>query len=461
MSKFVERIKFSESINGLPININNEEKSIHFTPSDALDEIWAWVLAVSSSSETVTVKIANVDLEFTVNSENSPVLAVPGVTSSKYLKAFNPNANGSVNSIVPQPDGKILLGGSFTSVSGTTRNRIARVFENGDIDTTFDPNVDSSLSTVLSMAQQSDGKILLGGDFTSVSGTTKNRIARVFENGDLDATFNPNANGSVRSVVQQSDGKILLGGNFTSVGGVTRNRIARVFENGDLDATFNPNANGSVNSIVPQPDGKILLGGQFTSVSGTTKNRIARVFENGDLDTTFDPNVDSSLSTVLSIVRQSDGKILLGGFFTSVSGTTRNGIARFFENGDLDTTFNPNANGNVRSIVQQPDGKILLGGDFSVVSGIAKNFIARVFENGDLDTTFNPNASGQVRSIIQQSDGKILLGGQFTSVSATTRNRIARVGLDGNLLGGDIPKEVLKVATLGNVAVHGYVNRIE
>jgi uncharacterized delta-60 repeat protein len=306
------------------------------------------------------------------------------------------------------------------------------VHENGDLDTTFDP---SASSTVNSFFQQSDGKILLGGNFTSVSGTTRNRIARVHENGDLDTTFDPSANSTVFSVFQQSDGKILLGGSFTSVSDTARNGIARVHENGDLDTTFDFALTGppgeeegfqdpSVSSVVQQSDGKILLSGAFASVSGTDRNGFARVHENGDLDTTFDP---SASSTVNSFFQQSDGKILLGGQFTSVSGTTRNRIARVHENGDLDTTFDPSANFSVRSVVQQSDGKILLGGYFTSVSDTARNRIARVHENGDLDTTFDPNVNAGVLSVVQQSDGKVLLGGSFDSVSDTTRSRIARL----------------------------------
>jgi hypothetical protein len=90
MSKTVEMFHFSESINGLPINVNNEAKDIHLTPSGVLDEIWAWVSTASSSPTTVTVKVANVNLEFTVNSANSPVLVVPGVTSSEYIVSSVP-----------------------------------------------------------------------------------------------------------------------------------------------------------------------------------------------------------------------------------------------------------------------------------------------------------------------------------------------------------------------------------
>jgi len=130
-----------------------------------------------------------------------------------------------VFSLAQQSDGKILLGGSFTFVTNTARNRIARLHENGALDTTFDPNASS---TVFSVAQQSDGKILLGGGFLSVSATARSRIARVHANGALDTTFGPNVDNTVRVVVQQSDGKILLGGDFLSLSGTARNRIARL-----------------------------------------------------------------------------------------------------------------------------------------------------------------------------------------------------------------------------------------
>ena len=131
--------------------------------------------------------------------------------------------------------------------------------------------------TVLASVVQPDGKILIAGSFTSVLGQPRNNIARLNADGTLDAGFNPNANNTVSSVVVQADGQILLGGNFTTVGGTTRNRIARVDAAGALDAGFDPDANSIVRSVVVQADGRILLGGQFTTVGGTARTRIARV----------------------------------------------------------------------------------------------------------------------------------------------------------------------------------------
>ena len=91
--------------------------------------------------------------------------------------------------------------------------------------------------------------------------------------------FNPSSNYSARAIVPQPDGKILIGGNFSTINGVTRNRIARLNSDGTLDTGFNPNASSNVLSIVLQPDGKIIIGGSFSTVGGVTRNCIARLKE--------------------------------------------------------------------------------------------------------------------------------------------------------------------------------------
>src|SRR5438132_7109069 len=164
--------------------------------------------------------------------------------------------------------------------------------------------------------------------------------------------FDPNANDVVRVAVVQSDGKILIGGNFTTLspnGGaaVTRNHIARLNPDGTLDTAFDPNANGEVESIAVQADGKILAGGYFTSIGGQTRNRIARLNPDGTLDA-FDPNANN---IVFSIAVQADGKILAGGAFTSIGGQTRNDIDRTHVNTGLTESFYPDANVHINSIV--------------------------------------------------------------------------------------------------------------
>src|SRR5438132_3613887 len=89
--------------------------------------------------------------------------------------------------------------------------------------------------------------------------------------------------------------------------------------------------------------------------------------------------------------------------------------------------FDPNANDLVRVVVVQPDGKILIGGDFTTVLGVARSRIARLNPDGTLDTAFNPNANGHVYSIVVQADGKILAGGALTTIGQQQRNHIGRL----------------------------------
>src|SRR5207244_13286812 len=132
---------------------------------------------------------------------------------------------------------------------------------------------------VYTIAVQADRKSLACGTFTSIGGQTRNRIARLDATTGLADSFNPNANGNVLSIAVQADGRILVGGDFflTSIGGQPRNRIARLDATTGLADSFNPSANNAVLSIAVQADGKILAGGSFTSIGGQTRTHIARL----------------------------------------------------------------------------------------------------------------------------------------------------------------------------------------
>ncbi|MEQ1750695.1 MAG: choice-of-anchor D domain-containing protein, partial [Prosthecobacter sp.] len=297
--------------------------------------------------------------------------------------------------------------------------------------------------------------------FIVAAATVTSETAPVLTVGDLDL-LNLNITGSyVMATAVQPDGKTIIAGSFSSVLGQARGNIARLNADGSLDAGFDPKANGEVACVAVQADGKILLGGLFTTlqpngaVIATSRSRIARLNADGSLDTGFDPNASSA---VRSVALQTDGKILLGGGFTSLkpngaaSATSRSRIARLNVDGTLDTGFDPKANGEVASVVVQADGRILLGGVFTTLqpngaaSVTSRNRIARVYADGTLDTGFDPKASNTVSSVAVQADGRILLGGTFTSLqpngaaSPTLRNCIARVYADGTLDTGFDPK---------------------
>jgi uncharacterized delta-60 repeat protein len=134
------------------------------------------------------------------------------------------------------------------------------------VDLSFDPGsgVDN---TVWAIALRPDGKAIIGGDFTTVKGLACNYLARLNIDGTGDTSFNPGsgANGTVHSIAVQPDGKVAIGGYFTSVNGSSRNRIARLNADGSLDSSFNPGPgpNNPIDALANQPDGKVLIAGGF------------------------------------------------------------------------------------------------------------------------------------------------------------------------------------------------------
>lgn len=347
-----------------------------------------------------------------------------GTNAGDLDAGFDPDSSQIVYAVAEQPDGKLVVGGLFGNMGGVTHTRLARINTDGTVDSSFNPSVSSEVHAIL---VQPDGKIVIGGEFGTVNSTSRSRIARLNSDGTLDTGFTTTVSSHVHTMALQADGKILIGGEFTQVDGVTRNRIARLNTDGSLDTGFNPNASSYVRSIAVQDDGKIVVGGVFTQMGGTTHNRIARLNSDGTLDTGFTTTANDM---VLAVALQGDGKIVMGGLFTGVNSTSRVRLARLNTDGTLDSGFTAGANDNVYGLSVQADGKVFTYGHFTTVGGTSRGRCARLNADGSLDTGIDPGASSYVYGVAVQEDGRIVLVGQFTSVQSTTRNRIAR--LDSN-----------------------------
>ncbi|MGI8966063.1 MAG: delta-60 repeat domain-containing protein, partial [Limisphaerales bacterium] len=163
--------------------------------------------------------------------------------------SFDPGSgvNGPVNAVAVQPDGKVIIGGQFTMVKGLQRTNLARLNADGSGDATFNPI--RPYNAVDALALQSDGKVLVGGNFwleCDADGycSSPTVVVRLNTNGSLDNSFNPviatyyNDYPQYRSLVVQSDGKVLIAGDFYAVNGTNRNGIARLNTNGSVDNSF-------------------------------------------------------------------------------------------------------------------------------------------------------------------------------------------------------------------------------
>lgn len=354
-------------------------------------------------------------------------LEVHAQTAGSVDTTFRATVTGGQNVVraaVVQPDGKIVVAGGFTTVGTffptTTRNNIARLNADGSLDAGFNPGTGAN-GTVDCLAIQPDGKILAGGLFTTMNGQAASFLCRFNADGSLDSGFTTGIVGSeVLGIALQPDGKIIAVGGFGVVNGSSQTHITRLNADGALDPTFSPTvgANGQINCVALQPDGRIVIGGLFTTVNGAPTNRIARLTSTGLSDSSFNPGTGAN-SSVVSIALQPDGKILLGGSFATINGTSRSGIARLNSDGTLEnaTTFNPGTGpgGTINNLALQTDGKILCGGGFSTFNGSPRSNLVRLGSDGTLESAaaFSAGVSGTIYSIALQGDGKILLGGSF------------------------------------------------
>ncbi|PYI85165.1 MAG: hypothetical protein DME26_11600 [Verrucomicrobia bacterium] len=363
----------------------------------------------------------------------------------------------AIYSVVSDPDGKLIVGGNFPGVNGQPHRYLARVNADGTLDRSFNPEIGPDLgpaNNVTAAALQPDGKILIGGSFTTVGETTRNRLARLNRDGTLDASFDPRGgpNQPPWIILPLPDGKVLIaesfaGEGFSSYDGIHRPGLARLNSDGTLDAAFDPGSGISgdrITTAAAQEDGKLIVAGRFTGFNDTRRiSGIVRLNTNGSVDTTFNTGSGAEGSNwggiIFSVAVQPDNKIVAVGGFSSFNGTPRRGIARLNPDGSLDNDFNPDLEipSVVGTMAVQSDGKALVGlasGSVALVNGMPRKNIARLNVDGSLDQSFDAGNSLVTAPsfIVPQPDGKLLIGHELNGAQGFSGQKILRLNAAGN-----------------------------
>lgn len=248
-----------------------------------------------------------------------------------------PAANGAVTVFHrEQSSGRIYTGGVFTSIGGVARNRVARLPGSGTgAPDSWHPNINGQVNAI---AQPFGFDIWIGGYFTGAGGVARNNLA-VFDTGPT-ATLsgiNPGPNGTVWSLFTRFDvpTDIYVGGDFTTIGGQARARVAS-FSVGTLSA-WNPGANAAPRVMRLDAEDNLYVAGGFTQFGGVERLGVARVTGSGPavVDPSYAPRMNGS---VADMSLGSDG-VLVAGSFSQVGSHSRRGVAVLSTEGLPDTIF--------------------------------------------------------------------------------------------------------------------------
>lgn len=184
--------------------------------------------------------------------------------------------------------------------------------------------------------------------------------------------------------------------------------------------------NGSIYAVAALPDGSTVIGGRFTEVNGQPRSNLAHVNADGSLDakSLLGAPTDGVSGAVYALAVDANGNLLVGGYFTAAQGEPVQNFARYLANGKLDPTFNggQTPNGPVYAIAVQPDGKIVIGGEFTTVGSVPRRNLARFNADSTLDGALAAAGSGSVRSLVTMANGGVLVGGTFEIPGQTARN---------------------------------------
>jgi len=368
-----------------------------------------------------------------------------------------------------QPDGKLLVAGELTMLNGVPVNSVCRLLPNGQVDASFNaPSL--SIGVVYCLALQADGKVLIGGAFTSVGGQPRFGLARLLPDGALDTSFVPPFGrtavftSSVRRIIPQPGVGIISIGTLAVTGnGGGSFHGGRLSEaTGAWDAAFATNTSitaiSAITDALVLPNGHLVLTGDirringqwcrlwgalpdgtpdpaFVPLTGTAHpeglvrdsitgniyvtraitgtgldDEPVRLLPNGVRDTTFNtagtfipgaPTIDTRLGYISSLAVQPNGRLLLGGLFNTVASGYL-GSVRLLPSGAPDPSYQasngPKGNNGVRKVLVQPDGALVFAGDFDQAGGVALNCLARMLDPNVLGTHASARPGADVQA---------------------------------------------------------------
>jgi uncharacterized delta-60 repeat protein len=422
-----EPLSYQWRFNGAPLT--GETSATLILPAVSLNQAGSYDVQVQNAVGSATSRAA----QLIISSATLPT----GLVDTAFAPAIS---NGTVRAVLPLADGRLIIGGdfTFTKPNGTVQRGIARLTADGQFDPSFDVGAGITVTPytagVTSLAQQADGRILVGGDFTAIGGTTQSYLARLTANGTVDANFTANALGSRLSQVKVlADGRILVA-----------NGSPNLLWLGSDGSIVQTSASVSdriwpleISKFDVAADGSVVAAGQvpYTYPTGS----ITRFNADGTVDSSFSSGVPISGPNAVTVRVLPDGSAMVA--FQGAGGS------RFAPYGPT-VLWRIDGKGNASSVASMPntgsigagaayvypDGRAILTSELtSNRDGAVRNSLLRFNPDGSIDNSFlvGPGIDHNAAAIAVLADGSIYIGGAFTTIAGVAQPRLARLHATG------------------------------
>jgi uncharacterized delta-60 repeat protein len=350
-------------------------------------------------------------------------------TTGDHDATFSVDA-GNYKQMSILPNGKILILGSFSRIGGASLNGIARLDSSGFVDLGFDPGEAPATGTrqfLNGFVMQSNGRILVFGDFATFGAEVRHRIVRLQSTGAVDSTFNPpldslayKAGGIDHVSLSHDQGTVYVAGLLpqSTYGNAL---LARLKSDGTLDSTFAATEAlrdlGQIGALCVDNSGNVVVAGRNPTLKLW---ELRRIQPDGSRDSTLKASyLDDASEAVRVLFVQPDDRILVGGAFSSFNNSPSKYLVRLTANGSVDRTLNlgKGFDGHyvfgqgVFSLSVQSDHRILVGGGYDNFDSASVKPLLRLFEDGRLDSSFHPQLASSfapVVSVEADAEGRVI-----------------------------------------------------
>lgn len=355
------------------------------------------------------------------------LLSAGSVTAQDLDPQFTPSFNNAIRAMARQSDGSVVVGGDFTTVNGQDRYVLARVAANGAL-LAAPARPDRP---VKALAVDSSGRILVGGKLTRLGTHATPNIGRLNADGTVDTTF---VSGlfdgltGVTAIYVLPNGKIVVTGGLDT--GPESTRMAILNADGSVNPGFNQPDWPAVASLAVTSDNRMIVAANFNDEDPRCESYcVIRVDLNGAIDQSFSATM---VGPVRHMAMDAGGRILVTGPFGKVDEHFTQSVGRIMPSGGADTSFGNTGilYANMDLVQPQADGTILVAGEFRwQQAGTSVDRIGRLGSSGAHDTTYDdPQFDSSVEAFSSLPNMGLVVGGFFNFANGVARNHIARFG---------------------------------